>query len=125
VRQLGQLEAVIMDLVWAYGRPVPVRQVLEDLRRDRRIAYTTVMTVMDNLYRKGFLTREMVARAYRYQPAKTREQHHAAVMEKVLADSSDRAATLLHFLEQMQPDEVVRLREALEQRPASGKSSDS
>ena len=125
MRQLGQLEAVIMDQVWGYGRPVPVRQVLEDLRRDRRIAYTTVMTVLDNLYRKGFLTREMVARAYRYQPAKTREQHHAAVMEEVLADSSDRAATLMHFLEQMPPDEVIQLREALEQRPASGKTSDS
>lgn len=125
MRQLGQLEAVIMDLVWAYGHPVPVRQVLEDLRRDRRIAYTTVMTVMDNLYRKGFLTREMAARAYRYQPAKTREQHHAAVMEKALAESSDRAATLLHFLEQMPPDEVIQLRAALEQRPASGKTSDS
>ncbi|MGB3828625.1 MAG: BlaI/MecI/CopY family transcriptional regulator [Ornithinimicrobium sp.] len=125
MRQLGQLEAVIMDRLWAYGDPVPVRQVLEDLRRERRIAYTTVMTVMDNLHRKGFLTREMSDRAYQYQPAKTREQHHAAVMGEVLADSSDRAATLLHFLEQMPPGEVIRLREALEQRPASGKASDS
>ncbi len=113
MRQLGQLEAAIMERLWSYGRPVAVREVLEDLQRDRTIAYTTVMTVMDNLHRKGLLTREMAGRAYRYQPARTREQYNAAVMGEALAASSDRAATLLHFLEQMPPEEVARLREAL------------
>jgi predicted transcriptional regulator len=123
VRQLGQLEAVIMERLWSYGRPVPVREVLEDLQQDRTIAYTTVMTVMDNLHRKGLLTREMAGRAYRYQPAQTREQHNAAVMGEVLAGSSDRAATLLHFLEQMPSEEVARLREALANRPAGSKGA--
>jgi predicted transcriptional regulator len=125
VRQLGQLEAVIMERLWSYGRPVPVREVLEDLQRDRTIAYTTVMTVMDNLHRKGFLIREMVGRAYRYQPAQTREQHNAAVMGQVLAGSSDRAATLLHFLEQMPPEEVAQLRKALVGRPRHGRGTGS
>jgi predicted transcriptional regulator len=125
VRQFGQLEAVVMDRLWSSGRPVPVREVLEDLQRDRTIAYTTVMTVMDNLHRKGFLNREMAGRAYRYQPTQTREQHHAAVMGEVLAGSSDRAATLLHFLEQMPPEEVARLREALTAEPPSGKAAHS
>ena len=122
VRQLGQLEAVVMARLWSYGRPVPVREVLEDLQRDRTIAYTTVMTVMDNLHRKGFLTREMAGRAYRYQPAQTLEQHTAMVMGEVLAGSSDRSATLLHFLEQIPPEEVARLREALADRPRSTKT---
>jgi predicted transcriptional regulator len=125
VRQFGQLEAVVMERLWSYGRPVPVREVLEDLQRDRRIAYTTVMTVMDNLHRKGFLTREMAGLAYRYQTAQTREQHHATVMGEVLAGSSDRTATLLHFLEQMPPEEVVRLREALKAGPPSRKAAHS
>ncbi len=125
MRQLGQLEAVIMERLWSYGRPVPVREVLEDLQRDRNIAYTTVMTVMDNLHRKGLLTREMAGRAYRYQPTQTREQHNAAVMGEVLAGSSNRAATLLHFLEQMPPDEVARLREALANPPAASKGAGS
>ena len=116
MRQLGQLEAVIMERLWASGRPVTVREVLEDLQRDRGIAYTTVMTVMGNLHRKGFLTRQMEGRAYRYSPAQTGEQHSAALMGQVLADSSDRAATLLHFLEQMPPEELARLREALQER---------
>jgi len=53
MRQLGELEAVIMDRLWEWGRPALVREVLDDLRKDRPLAYTTVMTVMENLHRKG------------------------------------------------------------------------
>jgi predicted transcriptional regulator len=48
MRQLGELEAVIMDRLWVWGRPVLVREVVEDLRPSRPLAYTTVMTVMEN-----------------------------------------------------------------------------
>ncbi len=110
---MGQLESVIMQRLWSYRRPVTVRVVLEDLRQERTIAYTTVMTVMDNLHRKGFLTRELDGRAYRYLPAQTREEHTAAVMGEVLTDSSDRGATLLRFVEQMPPEQVAQLRQVL------------
>ncbi len=116
MRQLGQLEAVVMERLWSWGRPAAVREVLEDLQRDREIAYTTVMTVMDNLHRKGFLIREKEGRAYRYSPAQTREQHTAELMGQVLAGSGDRAATLLHFLEQMPAEEMAQLRKALDER---------
>ena len=119
MRQLGQLEAVIMDRMWSWGRPTAVREVLEDLQRDRDIAYTTVMTVLDNLHRKGILVREKDGRAYRYQPARTRENYTAALMDEVLAASGDRTTTLLRFMEQMPPAEVARLREALNQRAAA------
>lgn len=121
VRSLGRLESVVMQRLWSYDRPATVREVLEELRRDRAIAYTTVMTVMDNLHRKGFLTRELVGRAYRYRPARTREEHNAAVMGEVLAGSHDRAATLLRFVEQMPPAEVAELRQVLESHPPRGK----
>jgi len=121
VRQLGQLETAIMERLWSWQRPVAVREVLEDLQRTRSIAYTTVMTVMDNLHRKGLLTREMDRRAYRYQPAQSREEHNAALMGQVLAGSANRAATLMHFLEQMPPDEVARVRKVLEERTPRGK----
>jgi predicted transcriptional regulator len=75
------------------------------------------MTVMDNLHRKGFVTREMHGRAYHYRPVQTREQHNAELMSQVLAGSNDRGATLLHFLEQMPPEEVARLRAALAGQP--------
>ncbi|MBA2530515.1 MAG: BlaI/MecI/CopY family transcriptional regulator [Nocardioidaceae bacterium] len=122
VRPLGQLESVVMGRLWSYRSPVAVREVLEDLRQDRTIAYTTVMTVMDNLHRKGFLAREMVGRAYHYVPAQTLEQHNAAVMGEALAASSDRTATLLRFLEQMAAEDVIRLQEALASRAPTHKA---
>jgi predicted transcriptional regulator len=121
VRQLGELEAVVMERLWTWDRPTTVRDVLADLQQQRTIAYTTVMTVMDNLHRKGHLTRVMVGRAYRYQPARSREEHNAALMSEVLAGSTDRSTTLLHFIEQMPASEVARLRTALEARTARRK----
>lgn len=113
MKQLGQLETVVMDRLWAWGRPCAVREVLEDLQRERSIAYTTVMTVMDNLQRKGLLKRVLDGRAYRYEPVQTREEHTATLMGQVLDGSGDRTATLLRFVEQMPAAEAARLREAL------------
>ena len=122
MRQLGQLEAVVMARVWSWDRPVLVREVLEDLQLEREIAYTTVMSVMDNLYRKGFLDRERDGRAYRYSATQTREEHTAVMMEEVLASSSDRSATLMHFIDQIDPDELAELRSLLADRPKRRRS---
>lgn len=113
MRGLGQLEATVMGQVWATGDPVTVRDVLGALERDRQIAYTTVMTVMDNLHSKGFLTRERVGRAYAYRAARPREEYEADLMEGVLAASADRSATLMHFVERISAAELVELRALL------------
>ncbi|HEY6687628.1 MAG TPA: BlaI/MecI/CopY family transcriptional regulator [Propionibacteriaceae bacterium] len=114
VRQLGQLEAVVMQRLWAADQPASVRDVVEDLRREREIAYTTVLTVLDNLRRKEMVSRTKDGRAYRYRPRLTREEHTASLMEEVLAGSENRQVTLLHFVAQMSPEEVARLRDALD-----------
>jgi len=57
VPHFGDLEAAIMDEVWAADGPIRVRAVVDSLNRERPLAYTTVQTVMDVLYRKGWLTR--------------------------------------------------------------------
>jgi predicted transcriptional regulator len=53
MQRFGELEATIMDRSWQLGRSPLVREMVDDLLEDRALAYTTVMTVMDNLYRKG------------------------------------------------------------------------
>lgn len=113
MRGLGQLEATVMERVWNAADPMTVRAVLESLQQDRQIAYTTVMTVMDNLHSKGFLTRERTGRAYAYRAARPREEYEAGLMEDVLAGSADRTATLLHFVEKISPDELAELRALL------------
>lgn len=122
VRQLGQLEAVVMARVWSADRPVLVREVLEEIQRERDIAYTTVMTVMDNLHRKGVLSREREGRAYRYRAVRSREEHTADLMEEVFATSGDKAATLMHFVQQIDEGELEALRKLLVQPPSSKRS---
>jgi predicted transcriptional regulator len=120
MRQLGELEAVIMDRLWQWGRPAPVRDVLDDLRKDRPLAYTTVMTVMENLHRKGWLRRHRDGRAWRYEPASSRSGYTAALMSDALATSTDRRNALAHFVLQMSPHDAALLQQALDQvRPRS------
>lgn len=116
MRGFGDLEAVIMDRLWSRDSSATVRDVLEDLSADRKIAYTTVMTVMDNLYRKGWLTRELDGRAFRYAPTDSREKYSAALMREALADSRDADATLVHFLDGMTEEDSDALRRALRRR---------
>lgn len=116
MRGFGELESKIMDVLWSSGKRSTVRDVLEELRRSREIAYTTVMTVMDNLYQKGWLQREREARAYRYWPTSGREQYVAELMRDALAASSDHATALVHFTERLSEDESLALREALRRR---------
>jgi predicted transcriptional regulator len=117
VRGLGDLEAAVMDRLWSRADPATVREVLGDLRRVRQLAYTTVMTVMDNLHRKGWLTRQLDGRAYRYRPASTREEYSARLMRQALDGSGDNARTLLRFVEQMSPAEARALLCALQGSP--------
>jgi predicted transcriptional regulator len=75
--------------------------MVDDLRKDRQIAYTTVMTVMENLYRKGWLRRHRDGRAWRYEPTGSRSGYTAALMSDALAASTDRRTALAHFVLQM------------------------
>lgn len=113
MRGFGELESKIMDVLWSRAEPATVREVLGELRRERSIAYTTVMTVLDNLHRKGWLQRALDSRAYRYEPTSTREQYVAELMRDALTSSTDHAASLVHFTERLTEQESVALRKAL------------
>ena len=120
VRPLGDLEAAIMELLWDSGASRLVRDVVADLGPQRPLAYTTVMTVMDNLHRKGWLIRERDGRAWRYAPAVSRQAYTARLMNDALATSTDRAGALARFAEQIADEDAEALAraldEALEQR---------
>jgi BlaI family transcriptional regulator, penicillinase repressor len=120
VRGFGDLEAVIMGMMWRRDDPATVRQVFEDLAASRSIAYTTVLTVMDNLHRKGFLHREMAGRAWRYRPSATQEQYTAQLMHDALEQADDQRTALAHFVAGMSEDESNALRALLRRRPGKG-----
>src|SRR5438034_9814709 len=109
-----------MDRVWRSDRPLLVRQIWSDLRPEREPAYNTVLTVVEILYRKGWLSRQKDGRAYRYRATTSREEYTAQLMGEALAASTDRVATLRRFAERIDPAEAEQLRAALEQAQQAG-----
>ncbi|MFI5860819.1 BlaI/MecI/CopY family transcriptional regulator [Streptomyces sp. NPDC051546] len=112
-RPLGELEDAVMTRVWQWNRPVTVREVLEDLQQERSIAYTTVMTVMDNLHQKGWVRREAEGRAYRYTAVSTRAAYSAALMNEAWSTSDNPAAALVAFFGMMSAEQREALRDAV------------
>jgi predicted transcriptional regulator len=115
IRGFGELEAVIMDRVWSRdpATPTTVRELFDDLAAERTIAYTTVMSTMDNLHTKGWLARERDGKAYRYWPTLSREQHSARLMREALDGGGSAELVLQHFVEQIGAEESERLRAVL------------
>ncbi|MFI2634498.1 BlaI/MecI/CopY family transcriptional regulator [Streptomyces collinus] len=102
-----------MSRVWKWNRPVTVREVLEDLQKERSIAYTTVMTVLDNLHQKGWVRREAEGRAYRYEAVSTRAAYAAALMNDAWSQSDNPAAALVAFFGMMSEEQRQSLTDAV------------
>lgn len=113
MREFGELESAIMDVVWASDRAYLVREVRERLSYNRPLAYTTVMTVMNILYGKGVLCREKHGRAWRYWPAESREEHDARLMSEVLRSGGNEHITMMRFVERVSDEERESLRNAV------------
>lgn len=109
----GELEQAIMEIVWSAEGPVTGREVVDALTRSRPVVYTTVLTVMDRLARKGILKKHPTGRAHTYQAVQSREAYTAQRMASLLGTSGDPTAVLLRFVEQLPPEHTAKLRAAL------------
>ena len=123
VRGFGELEAAIMDRVWAAGRPVRVREIHDALRPDREPAYNTVHTVVEILWRKGWLAREKDGRVFRYRATTSREDYTAGLMGEAYDASTDRVATLRSFVQRIGPAEAAELAAMLDEARRDGAGS--
>ena len=96
---LGILERQVMDVMWS-GGGFSVRDA--QARLPRRVAYTTVMTTLDRLYKKGFVVRARQGRAFLYSPARSREEAEAAaadgILRSLLSSGSEAARPFLSNL---------------------------
>ncbi len=119
---LYDLEADIMDIVWsAQWERFAVRDVLEELQKDRKIAYTTVMTTVGRLHEKGLLEREKSGRKYLYWPVMGREEFHARMAVEVMKSlpemSRDAALSMLvDELDDTDRDALDHLTKLIQQR---------
>ncbi|MGH8957322.1 MAG: BlaI/MecI/CopY family transcriptional regulator [Acidimicrobiia bacterium] len=111
--RLGELEARVMEAVWDRGGWLTPREVLDVLTAERELAYTTVMTILVRLWRKGLLERRKDGRAFAYHPVQSREEWTARRMGELLALADDRAEALNHFVESMGQADRAQLRRVL------------
>lgn len=124
MRGLGEIEAAVMATLWDAPEAMSVREVREALVDRREWAYTTVMTVMDNLYKKGWLQRHRDGRAFIYQPVASREAYVAELMGEALRDSEDRPAAFLYFVRGISQEDSDALRGALAEVEEPGGGDD-
>jgi|Tabmets5t2r1_1033131.scaffolds.fasta_scaffold00306_3 predicted transcriptional regulator len=123
VNRLGELERAVMEVLWEREGPATARDVGRALV-DRDLAYTTVMTVLDRLTRKGFVDRERAGRAWSYTPAASREAYITGLMLDALDDTGDRDAALVRFARSVSSPEAEVLRGALAEADDRRKDAD-
>jgi predicted transcriptional regulator len=112
--QLGPLEQQLLSALWMRGSAT-VRELLDAGRI--RLAYTTVMTTLDRLYKKQLLNRVAEGRAFRYSPRYTQEElEKMAVCETIrqLLDSGGAATLPLSYLVEAVSEHDVRLLDDLQ-----------
>lgn len=83
-------------------------------------AYTTIATVLNNLRRKGLVALSKDGHASLYTAILSREEHAALIMDQALDSSGNRVASMLHFVDRMDDEDMELLRDFLKGRGAEG-----
>ena len=104
---LTPLELDIMKAVWRRP-PTTVREVQDAIRPGRQLAYTTVMTIMDRLFHKGFLKRTLQSRTHYYEPAIDFTEVRDEAVERLIQSFFGSKEKLKEFLEGAPPAFVPR-----------------
>lgn len=111
---LGDLEARVLETVWALGQPVPARTVYEQVAKEHPVAPLTVITVLNKLVTKGILVRRPKAGLLHYSAvldaARFRTLVSRRVVEGILSFSPDAvAASLVDVLAEQDPERLAEL----------------
>ena len=80
---LAPLELDCMSRLWQLGEGT-VRQIRDNLAATRPRAYTTILTIMDRLAQKGFVTRRKIGRAFLYLPSVTLDEARGRALSRVV-----------------------------------------
>ena len=113
--QLGPLEERLLEALWERGTAT-VRELVDAGCHD--LAYTTVMTTLDRLFKKNLLSREAEGRAFRYTPRFTRQELHREVAGEAfrqLLDASPAGSLPLSYLVEILTERDAQLLDDLKQ----------
>jgi len=122
----SELESPIMEILWARG-PLRGRDLYEEIRREKSIAYTTALTVLDRLAKKGFVRKNRASGTIMFSAALARETYESEVIEglvgKAFAVSPDLAVSAFADLfSQMPREDFARLEKLVEDRKNAKRS---
>jgi len=110
---MGELESEILGRLWAATGALTPGEVVDSMKAPP--AYTTVMTILTRLWRKGIVEREPRGRAFAYRPLLTEAEFAAQKMRLTLEGTSNRMAALSHFVGSLSKKEERSLRRIIEQ----------
>lgn len=101
---LGQLEKEVMEIAWSNKIPVSVKLVHEIISQQRKVAYTTIMTIMGRLTSKGLLKRKGEGKAYLYQPAYSKDRFLTKASQQIIKNfvSSFGDGAVAHFAQEIE-----------------------
>lgn len=121
---LGDLEAEVMKVIWKQERST-VREVYEQLRLEKNLAYTTVMTIMSRLADKGLLLKAPQGNAYVYTPAVSENDFAKMVVSEVIDGLLEEFAepALSHMVDKLgteDADKLSKLEEIIKEHRAKG-----
>lgn len=103
-----------MGVLWDAGVPLTPRAVLDRLAPDPPLTYSTVMTILRRLWRKGIVERERLGRTYLYRPVRERAEQMVDRMMALLVAAGDPAAALSRFVDALDPRQRRELRRLLD-----------
>lgn len=106
----GDLQQEVMDAVWKLGEAT-VEDVRAQQGADRRLAYTTIQTVLNRLAARGLLSRTLAGRAFVYRPRLEQSEYLArSIVERLAGASPDvRRAALVNLVDDLPPSELDEL----------------
>ncbi|MFO7690656.1 MAG: BlaI/MecI/CopY family transcriptional regulator [Cryobacterium sp.] len=115
---LGELERLIMDILWDSNEPLAANDLRDRLKDPsmatrKSLATTTILTVLSRLETKDFVSRDRSQRPHLYRADLSRADHTARLMHQVLGSVPDRQAALARFIGNITPQEAETMRRLL------------
>ena len=108
---MGSLESSVLERLWRSDGALTPAQVQAELDGD--LAYTTVMTILTRLWKKGLVTRSRSGRAYAYEPKLPQAEFLAERMRGELRRTRNRSAVLSQFVDKLSKKDTEALRDLL------------
>lgn len=118
---LGKLEQKVMNVIWEAKKPLKPSEVITELNKLDKYAYTTIMTVLSRLYKKKFVKREKIGKAFYYSELKGKKDYAEGklkgLFKNILASYKGLAVTnFVDALEKTSPEELERLKKYIDQK---------